>query len=263
MAFLSVHDVSMAFPIKGNGCFLALDSISMDVEKNEFVCLIGHSGCGKSTLLNLIAGLLLPSSGSIACEKKPIRGPGPDRAMVFQSHALLPWMTCYENVYLAVKQVFGRTLARAELKAKVEEALRLVHLEHAMHKYPFEISGGMKQRVGIARALAAAPRVLLLDEPFGALDALTRASLQDELVRIVDSIRSTVVMVTHDVDEALLLSDRILMMTNGPAARIGDVLEVRLRRPRDRLSLATDAQYAAGRQHLLKFLYQKQAVALE
>jgi nitrate/nitrite transport system ATP-binding protein len=262
-AFLSVSDVSMAFPVKGNGRFLALDSISMEVAKNEFVSLIGHSGCGKSTLLNLIAGLLLPSSGTIVCEQKPIAGPGPDRAMVFQSHALLPWMTCYENVHLAVKQVFGRTLERAQLKEKVEQALRLVHLEHAMHKYPFEISGGMKQRVGIARALAAAPRVLLLDEPFGALDALTRASLQDELVRIVEAIRSTVVMVTHDIDEAILLSDRILMMTNGPAARIGDVLEVALPRPRDRLVLATNPQYAAYRQHLLRFLYQKQAVAME
>jgi nitrate/nitrite transport system ATP-binding protein len=262
-AFLKVSDVSMEFPVKGNGSFLALDSISLEVAKNEFVCLIGHSGCGKSTLLNLIAGLLLPSSGTIVCEQKSIQGPGPDRAMVFQSHALLPWMTCYENVYLAVKQVFGRTLERAKLKEKVEQALRLVHLEHAMHKYPFEISGGMKQRVGIARALAAAPRVLLLDEPFGALDALTRASLQDELVRIVEAIRSTVVMVTHDIDEAILLSDRIMMMTNGPAARIGDVLEVSLPRPRDRLMLATNPQYAAHRQHLLKFLYQKQGVAME
>jgi nitrate/nitrite transport system ATP-binding protein len=261
MAFLSIDAVSMAFPVKGDGRFLALDSISMEVAKNEFVCLIGHSGCGKSTLLNLIAGLLLPSAGSIVCEQKPIRGPGPDRAMVFQSHALLPWMTCYENVHLAAKQVFGRTLMPAQLKDKVEEALTLVHLEHAMHKYPYEISGGMKQRVGIARALAAAPRVLLLDEPFGALDALTRASLQDELVRIVESIRSTVVMVTHDVDEAILLSDRIMMMTNGPAARIGDVLKVALPRPRDRLVLAASPEYAAYRQHLLKFLYQKQGIS--
>jgi nitrate/nitrite transport system ATP-binding protein len=253
----------MAFPSKGNGRFLALDSISLEVEKNEFVCLIGHSGCGKSTLLNLIAGLLMPSEGTITCEQKPVRGPGPDRAMVFQSHALLPWMTCYENVHLAVKQVFGRVLTRAELSSKVEQALTLVHLDHAMHKYPFEISGGMKQRVGIARALAAAPRVLLLDEPFGALDALTRASLQDELVRIVESIRATVVMVTHDIDEALLLADRVMMMTNGPAARIGEVLEVALPRPRDRLMLATDPQYAAYRQHLLKLLHQKQAAAPE
>jgi nitrate/nitrite transport system ATP-binding protein len=263
MAFLIVSDVSMAFPVKGNGRFLALDSISMEVAKNEFVCLIGHSGCGKSTLLNLIAGLLLPTSGSILCEQKPIRGPGPDRAMVFQSHALLPWMTCYQNVDLAVQQVFGRSLMPAELKHKVEQALTLVHLHHAMHKFPFEISGGMKQRVGIARALAAAPRVLLLDEPFGALDALTRASLQDELVRIVESIRATVVMVTHDIDEAILLGDRILMMTNGPAARIGDVLEVALPRPRNRLELATNPRYSAYRQYLLKFLYQKQGVSLE
>ena len=231
--------------------------------KNEFVCLIGHSGCGKSTLLNLIAGLLMPTSGRIVCEQKPIEGPGPDRAMVFQSHALLPWMTCYENVHLAVKQVFGRTLSAAELRSKAEEALTLVHLDHAMHKYPYEISGGMKQRVGIARALAVAPRVLLLDEPFGALDALTRASLQDELVRLVEAIRSTVVMVTHDIDEAILLSDRIVMMTNGPAAKIGEVLEIALPRPRDRLALATNPQYAAYRQALLKFLYQKQRTAVE
>jgi nitrate/nitrite transport system ATP-binding protein len=259
MAFLSVSDVSMAFPIKGNGRFLALDSISMDVTKSEFVCLIGHSGCGKSTLLNLIAGLILPSAGRILCEDKAIRGPGPDRAMVFQSHALLPWMTCWQNVHLAVKQVFGRSSTNGELNDKVEQALKLVHLEHAMHKYPFEISGGMKQRVGIARALAAAPRVLLLDEPFGALDALTRASLQDELVRIVEQIRSTVVMVTHDIDEAILLSDRIMMMTNGPAARIGEVLEIALPRPRDRVALATDPQFAAYCQRLLTFLYRKQA----
>jgi nitrate/nitrite transport system ATP-binding protein len=263
MAFLSVTNVSMAFPIKGNGRFLALDSITMDVEKNEFICLIGHSGCGKSTLLNLIGGLLLPTSGNIVCEDKPIRGPGPDRAMVFQSHALLPWMSCYGNVYLAVKQVFGHSLTAAELGQQAEEALKLVRLEDAMHKYPFEISGGMKQRVGIARALAVAPRVLLLDEPFGALDALTRASLQDELVRIVEAIRSTVVMVTHDIDEAILLSDRVLMMTNGPAARIGGVVEVTLPRPRNRLALAASPEYASFRAQLLQFLYRKQSPVFE
>jgi len=263
MAFLSVNNVSMEFPIKGDGRFRALDSISIEVCKNEFVCLIGHSGCGKSTLLNLIAGLLLPTSGSIVCEDKLVRGPGPDRAMVFQSHALLPWMTCYENVHLAVKQVFDRSLSALQVKDKAEQALKLVRLDHALHKYPFEISGGMKQRVGLARALAVEPRVLLLDEPFGALDALTRASLQDELVRLVESIRSTVVMVTHDIDEAILLGDRIVMMTNGPAARIGDVLEVALPRPRDRVALAASPEYAGYRQHLLKFLYQIQRVALE
>jgi nitrate/nitrite transport system ATP-binding protein len=261
MAFLSVDNVSMEFPIKGGGRYRALDSISIEVGKNEFVCLIGHSGCGKSTLLNLIAGLLSPTSGSVTCEGKSVRGPGPDRAMVFQSHALLPWMTCYENVHLAVKQVFDRSLPAAEVKDKAEQALKLVRLDRAMHKYPFEISGGMKQRVGLARALAVEPRVLLLDEPFGALDALTRASLQDELVRLVESIRSTVVMVTHDVDEAILLGDRIAMLTNGPAARIGNVLDVALRRPRDRIALAANREYAAYRQHLLKFLHQIQGFA--
>jgi nitrate/nitrite transport system ATP-binding protein len=262
VVFLAINNVSMVFPVKGNGSFRALDSISIDVAKNEFVCLIGHSGCGKSTLLNLIAGLLLPTAGSIVCEGKPVHGPGPDRAMVFQSHALLPWMTCYENVHLAAKQVFDRSLPAAQVKDKAEQALKLVHLEHAMHKFPYEISGGMKQRVGLARALVVEPRVLLLDEPFGALDALTRASLQDELVRLVESIRSTVVMVTHDIDEAILLGDRIVMMTNGPAARLGDELEVALPRPRDRLALATSAQYADYRKQLLKFLYQIQGIAL-
>jgi nitrate/nitrite transport system ATP-binding protein len=256
VAFLVIDDVSMDFPVKGGGRFRALEAISIAVSKNEFVCLIGHSGCGKSTLLNLIAGLLLPTSGSICCEDKPVRGPGPDRAMVFQSHALLPWMTCYENVHLAAKQVFASSLSPAEVKDKVEQALRLVRLDHALDKYPFEISGGMKQRVGLARALVVAPRVLLLDEPFGALDALTRASLQDELVRLVEAIRSTVVMVTHDVDEAILLGDRILMMTNGPVAKIGDELQIALPRPRDRLALAANPQYAAYRQHLMKFLTQ-------
>lgn len=261
MALLSVNNVSMAFSSRGNGQFLALDSISLDVAQNEFVTLIGHSGCGKSTLLNLIGGLLMPTSGNISCDQKPVNGPGPDRAMVFQSHALLPWMTCYENVHLAVRQVFGRALPPAELRVKAEEALTLVHLGHALHKFPFEISGGMKQRVGIARALAVAPRVLLLDEPFGALDALTRANLQDELIRLVETIRSTVVMVTHDIDEAILLSDRIVMMTNGPAAKIGDSLQISLKRPRNRLALAADAEYASYRHHLLTFLYQKQAAA--
>jgi len=253
----------MDFPVKGDGHFRALESVSLDVRKDEFVCLIGHSGCGKSTLLNLIAGLLVPTSGTITCENKPVRGPGPDRAMVFQSHALLPWMTCYENVHLAAKQVFSQSLSPAEVSAKAEQALKLVRLDHAMKKYPVEISGGMRQRVGLARALAVEPRVLLLDEPFGALDALTRASLQDELVRLVESIRSTVVMVTHDIDEAILLGDRIVMMTNGPAAQIGDVLEVALPRPRDRVVLAASSDYARYRQHLLKFLYQIQGVDLE
>ena len=257
MHFLTVRDLSMSFPSKG-GSFLALDRIALGIVRNELVCLIGHSGCGKSTLLNLIAGLLVPTSGDILCEGARIAGPGPDRAMVFQSHALLPWMTCFENVHLGVRRVFGGKLSSAELREKTENALALVQLHHAMHSYPYEISGGMKQRVGIARALATEPRVLLMDEPFGALDALTRASLQDELVRIVESIRSTVVMVTHDIDEAILLGDRVVMMTNGPAATIGEIVEIALPRPRDRVELAGRADYAAYRRRMLEFLYRKQ-----
>ncbi len=258
MAFLDVRDVTMTFPGKTGEPFVALDRISLKVGQSEFVCLIGHSGCGKSTLLNLIAGLLAPASGSITCGGVAVEGPGPDRAMVFQSHALLPWMTCYENVHLGVRHVFT-ALSKAELRDKTEQALKMVHLDHAMHSYPYEISGGMKQRVGIARALATEPRLLLMDEPFGALDALTRSSLQDELVRIVEATRSTVVMVTHDIDEAILLSDRIVMMTRGPSARIGGIADIRLARPRDRLALAANPDYAAHRKELLEFLYRRQA----
>ena len=257
MDHLSVSGVSMTFPGKNGVPFVALDDISLQVHKGEFVCLIGHSGCGKSTLLNLIAGLLTPVRGHINCGGAPVKGPGPDRAMVFQSHALLPWMSCYDNVYLAVKHVFGHKLGKVELREKTESALRMVHLEHAMHNYPYEISGGMKQRVGIARALAAEPEVLLMDEPFGALDALTRSSLQDELVRILEGTKSTVVMVTHDIDEAILLSDRIVMISRGPAARIAGTENIRLSRPRDRLALASSVEYAAYRKRLLEFLYKR------
>lgn len=253
---LSLSNVSMVFAGRG---FHALDGISLEVRRGEFVSLIGHSGCGKSTLLNLIAGLLRPTGGEIDCEGQPIVGPGPDRGVVFQNHSLLPWMTCHENILLGVRQVFAGRLTKGRMHEKVDEALRLVHLQHAAAKYPYEISGGMKQRVGIARALAIEPRVLLLDEPFGALDALTRASLQDELIKIVEQTHSTVVMVTHDVDEAILLSDRIVMMTNGPAARIGEVLNVDIPRPRDRLEMTKSAAYAACRRRLLEFLYLKQA----
>ncbi len=263
MSHVEVRNVAMAFNGKsGKPPFVALQDISLNVEDGAFVSLIGHSGCGKSTLLNMIAGLLIPTSGEIVVGGRSVTGPGPDRAMVFQSHSLLPWMTCFENVYLGVREVFGRTKSKAELRETSEAALRMVHLEHAIHKYPYEISGGMKQRVGIARALAIKPRLLLLDEPFGALDALTRASLQDELVRIVAETKSTVVMVTHDVDEALLLSDTVVMMTNGPAATIGEILHVDLPKPRDRLALAADPRYGKCRQHLLEFLYKKQLRAV-
>ena len=206
------------------------------IGNGEFVVFVGPSGCGKSTLLNLIAGLTLPSNGHVICNGREVAGPGPERAVVFQNHSLLPWLTCFENVYLAVERVFAATESKDQLKARTTAALQMVGLSHALHKYPNEISGGMKQRVGIARALSMEPQVLLLDEPFGALDALTRAHLQDELLTIVEKTKATVVMVTHDVDEAVLLSDRIVMMTNGPSATIGEILTVDLPRPRDRIS---------------------------
>jgi nitrate/nitrite transport system ATP-binding protein len=234
-----------------------LDGVDLTIRKGEFVTLIGHSGCGKSTLLNLVAGLLRPTDGTIVLANKHVDGPGPDRGVVFQNHSLLPWLTCFDNVHLAVERVFQEK--REKLKERTHSALELVGLSHAEEKYPHQISGGMKQRVGIARALAIEPKVLLLDEPFGALDALTRATLQDELMRIVARTGSTVLMVTHDVDEAVLLSDRVVMMTNGPAARIGDVVEVTLPRPRDRLSLAHDARFMELRAKVLEFLYAKQA----
>jgi nitrate/nitrite transport system ATP-binding protein len=256
-SFLQIESVQMTFETK-KGPFVALRDIHLDVEQGEFVTLIGHSGCGKSTLLNLIAGLLRSTGGTMILANREIAGPGPDRGVVFQNHSLLPWLTCYENVHLAVERVFGSSEHRAHLKTRTREALELVHLLHAEHKYPHEISGGMKQRVGIARALAMQPKVLLLDEPFGALDALTRAHLQDELIKIVAATGSTVVMVTHDVDEAVLLSDRVVMLTNGPAATIGEILRVDLPRPRDRLTLANHPQYTACRSEVLQFLYRKQ-----
>jgi nitrate/nitrite transport system ATP-binding protein len=258
--FVELTAVSKHFDTK-KGRFQALEGVNLSIARGEFVSLIGHSGCGKSTVLNLIAGLLEASAGGLICNGREIDGPGPERAVVFQNHSLLPWMTCYGNVHLAVEKVFGARESKAQLKARTEQALQMVGLAHAMYKHPSEISGGMKQRVGIARALAMEPKVLLMDEPFGALDALTRAHLQDELLRIVDATGSTVVMVTHDVDEAVMLADRVVMMTNGPAATIGEILEVGLARPRERLKLANDAQYIACRKAVLEFLYQKQLKA--
>ncbi len=254
--YVSVENVSMRFATK-NGVFEALRDINLGVAEGEFVSLIGHSGCGKSTLLNLIAGLTLPSDGYLFCNGREIAGPGPERGVVFQNHSLLPWLTCFENVHLAVERVFGETEKKAQLEERTHAALKLVGLTHATHKHPKEISGGMKQRVGIARALAMQPQVLLLDEPFGALDALTRAHLQDELLKIVAETKATVVMVTHDVDEAVLLSDRIVMMTNGPSATIGEILNVDLAKPRDRIQLASDPHYHELRSVVLEFLYRK------
>ena len=253
--YLRIEDVGMTFETK-KGDFIALERIDLTVQKGDFVSLIGHSGCGKSTLLNLVAGLLRPTEGGILLDEREISGPGPDRGVVFQNHSLLPWLTCFDNVYLAVERVFSER--KNLLKERTHQALAMVGLTPAESKYPHEISGGMKQRVGIARALAIEPKMLLLDEPFGALDALTRANLQDELLRIVDKTGATVLMVTHDVDEAVLLSNRIVMMTNGPAARIGGVLEVDLPRPRERLALASDRRYIELRTTVMDFLYRKQ-----
>jgi nitrate/nitrite transport system ATP-binding protein len=254
---VKIENVGQTFATK-SGKFTALRDINLDVAEGEVVTLIGHSGCGKSTLLNLIAGLSLPTSGVLLCDGREIAGPGPERSVVFQNHSLLPWMTCFENVMLGVERVFGRKEGKPKLKARVAAALEMVHMDHAMHKYPHEISGGMKQRVGIARAFAMEPKLLLMDEPFGALDALTRAALQDELNGVMAKTGATVVMVTHDVDEAVLLSDRIVMMTNGPAATIGEIVEVKLERPRDRLELAHDTRFADYRAAVFEFLYRKQ-----
>ena len=256
-AFIKIENVEMVFSTK-KGNFHALREIDLSVAQGEFVTLIGHSGCGKSTLLNLIAGLTKPTSGVLLCDRREIADPGPERAVVFQNHSLLPWLTCAQNVGLAVDRVFGSRETKVQLKARTEAALELVGMSHALNKKPHEISGGMKQRVGIARALAMEPKVLLMDEPFGALDALTRARLQDELLKIVARTQSTTVMVTHDVDEAVLLSDRIVMMTNGPAATIGEVLRVDLQRPRNRVELAEDRSYVHCRKAVLDFLYTRQ-----
>ena len=263
--YIEIENVEQTFKTS-KGPFQALQGVNLTVAKGEFVALIGHSGCGKSTLLNLIAGLTMPTHGSLICANREIGGPGPERAVVFQNHSLLPWPTCYENVYLAVERVFGQTReagiraeSKAQLKARTDAALALVGLTPAAQKRPGEISGGMKQRVGIARALSMEPKVLLMDEPFGALDALTRAKLQDELLAIVAATQSTVVMVTHDVDEAVLLSDRIVMMTNGPSATIGEILAVDIPRPRNRVELVEDARYVHCRKAVIDFLYTRQA----
>ncbi|MCJ7798504.1 MAG: ABC transporter ATP-binding protein [Polaromonas sp.] len=256
--YIEIQGVEQTFKTK-KGPFCALQDVNLTVAKGEFVALIGHSGCGKSTLLNLLAGLTTPTQGTLLCANREIAGPGPERAVVFQNHSLLPWLTCFENVYLAVERVFAATESKAQLKARVDAVLAMVGLSAAAQKRPGEISGGMKQRVGIARALSMEPKVLLLDEPFGALDALTRAKLQDELLQIVANTQSTVVMVTHDVDEAVLLSDKIVMMTNGPSATIGEVLQVELPRPRNRVALAESAQYLHYRKAVIDFLYTRQA----
>ncbi|KLN66471.1 MULTISPECIES: ABC transporter ATP-binding protein [Vibrio] len=266
-ALLDLTQLGMRFPTP-NGEFIALKNVNLQINKGEFVSLIGHSGCGKSTVLNLVAGLHLPTDGGVIVDGREVSGPGPERAVVFQNHSLLPWLTVYQNVELAVKQIAQSQLtqnttseqsSKQWIKEQVEHYLDLIQMSHAADKKPDEISGGMKQRVGIARALALQPKVLLMDEPFGALDALTRAHLQDSLMKIQAELNNTVIMITHDVDEAVLLSDKIVMMTNGPAATIGEVLNIELPRPRNRVALADDPQYQKYRQSVLRFLYEKQS----
>ncbi|GAB3270271.1 ABC transporter ATP-binding protein [Parahaliea aestuarii] len=259
--YLELSGVGIEFETGGKTPFRALQNVNLKMAEGEFVSLIGHSGCGKSTVLNIIAGLHQATEGGVILEGREVVKPGPDRAVVFQNHSLMPWLTVYDNVALAVDQVFRHSKSRAERREWIEHNLALVNMDHALHKLPSEISGGMKQRVGIARCLAMQPKVLLMDEPFGALDALTRAQLQDSLMQIQADLGNTVVMITHDVDEAVLLSDRIVMMSNGPAATIGDILTVDLPRPRDRLALAEDARFVHLRHQVLEFLYARHGVA--
>jgi nitrate/nitrite transport system ATP-binding protein len=257
-AYLKIDRVGITFPTD-KGPLEVLRDVILDIEQGEFISLIGHSGCGKSTVLNIVAGLLQASEGGVLLEEKEVTDPGPDRAVVFQQHSLLPWLTVYDNVRLAVDQVFGRTKTKRERHDWTLHNLELVHMGHALDRRPAEISGGMKQRVGIARALAMEPKVLLMDEPFGALDSLTRTHMQDSLMEIQARLNNTVIMITHDVDEAVLLSDRIVMMTNGPSATIGQILHVDLLRPRDRLSLAEDPTFNHYRAEVVKFLHERHA----
>jgi nitrate ABC transporter ATP-binding subunit len=256
--FLVIDNVSKVYPTP-NGPYTVLDGINLTVYEGEFICLIGHSGCGKSTLLDMVSGFRKPTEGQVRLQTRPITQPGPDRMVVFQNYSLLPWKTAFENIYLAVKNVYPEK-SKAEKTKIVQEHLEMVGLTEAANKKPGQLSGGMKQRVSIARALAIRPQVLILDEPFGALDAITKEELQDELIKIWQDHRCTVLMITHDIDEALYLADRVVMMTNGPAAKIGEVLKIPFERPRDRLKLAEDPQYIELRNYALEFLFSRFAL---
>ncbi|ALF52588.1 bacitracin ABC transporter ATP-binding protein [Nostoc piscinale CENA21] len=253
--FLVIEGVSKIYPTP-EGPYTVLDGIDLKVREGEFVCLIGHSGCGKSTLLNMISGFNTPTDGVVMLQDQPITEPGPDRMMVFQNYCLLPWLSVFENVYLAVDSVFPKK-PQAEKRAIVREHLAMVGLTEAADKKPSQISGGMKQRVAIARALSIRPKVLILDEPFGALDAITKEELQEELLQIWSDHQVTVLMITHDIDEALFLADRVVMMTNGPAAQIGEVLEIPFARPRNRRRIMEDPEYYTLRNYALDFLYRR------
>jgi bicarbonate transport system ATP-binding protein len=256
--FLIFDGVSKVYPSPKapDGQFVVLDNVNLTVNQGEFICVIGHSGCGKSTLLSLVSGFQHPSTGSVLLDGKPIGEPGPDRMVVFQNYALLPWRTVFENVYLAVHAVYPNK-SQQEKRAIVRDHLALVGLTEAADKTPPQISGGMKQRVSIARALAIRPQVLILDEPFGALDAITKEELQQELLNIWNDNRCTVLMITHDIDEALFLADKLVMMTNGPAANIGEVMEIPFERPRDRDQIMEDPLYYKLRNYALDFLYNR------
>jgi nitrate/nitrite transport system ATP-binding protein len=256
--YLSLENLNITFDTD-NGPLNVLKDVSLKIEKGEFISLIGHSGCGKSTVLNIVAGLLQASSGGVLLENREVNDPGPDRAVVFQNHSLLTWLSVYDNVRLAVDQVFKKSKSKKERRDWTMHNLELVHMSHAVDRRPDEISGGMKQRVGIARALAMEPKVLLMDEPFGALDSLTRTHMQDSLMEIQADLNNTVIMITHDVDEAVLLSDRIVMMSNGPSATIGEILNIELERPRSRLALADDPTYNHYRAEVLRFLHERHA----
>ncbi|CAD5983486.1 Bicarbonate transport ATP-binding protein CmpD [Planktothrix tepida] len=251
--FLTIENLVKSYPNANGGEFVVLDQINLTIGEDEFISVIGHSGCGKSTLLKIVAGLEKATSGSVRIEGKEIRKPGSDRMMVFQHYSLLPWLTVRENIRLAVDEVL-KNMSSAEKMSLVNEHIAMVNLTAAADKYPHEISGGMKQRVGIARALAIQPKMLLMDEPFGALDALTRGKLQKQVLDIWEQNRQAVMMITHDVDEAIYMSDRIVLMTNGPHANIGEILEVPFSHPRDRHQLRESSEYYELRNYALDFL---------
>jgi nitrate ABC transporter ATP-binding subunit len=253
--FLLVENVSKVYPT-AKGTYTVLENVNLTVNKGEFICVIGHSGCGKSTLLNMVGGFSQPTTGRVELKGESILKPGPDRMMVFQGYALLPWKTAFENVYLAVNSVFPQK-SKAEKNSIVNEHLAMVGLSDAADKKPTQLSGGMKQRVAIARALSIRPEILILDEPFGALDQITKEELQEELMRICGEQNCTVLMITHDIDEALFLADRLVMMTNGPAANIGEILTMPFERPRDRDRIMEDPEYYNLRNYALDFLYHR------
>jgi nitrate/nitrite transport system ATP-binding protein len=267
--FLKVETLAKTFPAaSGQSVVPVFENIHFGIERGEFVCIIGHSGCGKTTILNILAGLDEASSGTVIMDEKEVRGPSLDRGVVFQGHALLPWLTTLKNVEFAVRSRWPEW-TKVQVQEHSTKYLEMVGLGHALNKKPSELSGGMKQRVGIARAFAIQPKMLLLDEPFGALDALTRGTIQDELLAIVQATRQTVFMITHDVDEAILLADKIMLMSNGPRAKLAEIVEVTLPRDRTRHTIHHDPQYYRIRNHLVDFLvnrsqgYAGEAVSVE